>query len=602
MVSCGNSNTGSKDDDLSVLDLLLQQDNFGDFDGDGISDDFGTRYELLDHLRPIHSHNSNGECILEIDPEHVEDEKKEGHEPPPPPDEILTPDPPTPIVLGCTNPQAENYDPNATEDNGSCIFPAIPPTVPPTSDPDLSSYAEFLTVVTKAEAEAKAEKYFFYPKSYADQEAGVEKTNGKTDSLGRYTQGAGKLNCKYMGQKIGYYSSPGDGSEGYFKWIELYNYRNASYWFPAPRPLYIATKYWRTGGYDDGRARTSGHSVGCNQQVVKDGMYTAGKCPEVTELVIHTTGCPDTRQQREPLRHSAGSMTCDPYQPYIKDAKGKTVGNGSSTMPYHWMLRKDGWASQQMPDWKTGAGTGKRGSNKSDHRNVAITWMTYNDPREGYCRGGYPKTAAEKGRILTMSEAGGTTAFTGKFRGVWPTDAQIIGMAKLVAIYIKRYPDITIAGHHQFRGKACPNFWVPAWIRSGGIPGLNQAGIDKLLQPTSTMKYEQGDKYKGYSYQKSCSYGDQKSELLTFAGEELAKISNPAGIGGGSVPFPNSNTSNPNIPVPAGKLVKDMDCNEFKVYYDANWKNISPGIRTGRMNAMSPEDQEDLIDKTRDCI
>ena len=88
---------------------------------------------------------------------------------------------------------------------------------------------------------------------------------------------------------------------------------------------------------------------------------------------------------------------------------------------------------------------------------------------------------------------------------------------------------------------------------------------------------------------------------MTLAGEELAKISNPAGIGGGSVPFPNSNTSNPNIPQPAGKSIKDMDCNEFKVYYDANWKNISPGIRTGRMNAMSPEDQEDLIDKTRDC-
>ena len=44
-----------------------------------------------------------------------------------------------------------------------------------------------------------------------------------------------------------------------------------------------------------------------------------------------------------------------------------------------------------------------------------------------------------------------------------------------------------------------------------------------------------------------------------------------------------------------------MDCNEFNVYYNANWKNISPSIRTGRMNAMSDEDQEDLIDKTRDC-
>ena len=43
MVSCGNTNSGSKDkDDFSVLDYLLSQDNFGDFDSDGGSDDFGT--------------------------------------------------------------------------------------------------------------------------------------------------------------------------------------------------------------------------------------------------------------------------------------------------------------------------------------------------------------------------------------------------------------------------------------------------------------------------------------------------------------------------------------------------------------------------------
>ena len=48
-------------------------------------------------------------------------------------------------------------------------------------------------------------------------------------------------------------------------------------------------------------------------------------------------------------------------------------------------------------------------------------------------------------------------------------------------------------------------------------------------------------------------------------------------------------------------FVKKSLNNEFNVYYDANWKNISPSIRTGRMNAMSEEDQEILIDKARDC-
>ena len=34
-------------------------------------------------------------------------------------------------IKGCTNPKAENYNPNATEDDGSCEFPEPPPPPPP---------------------------------------------------------------------------------------------------------------------------------------------------------------------------------------------------------------------------------------------------------------------------------------------------------------------------------------------------------------------------------------------------------------------------------------------------------------------------------------
>ena len=171
MVSCGTNNTGSNDDaNLSVLDLLMQQDNFGDFDGDGIGDDFGVKYEIDDAEKPPAEYYPDGTCVKDEAPNEYESEKDDVNNGddsndvqdtnPPPTD----PPVPTPIK-GCTNPQAENYNPKATEDDGSCILPTTPPVVPPTSDPDLSQYAEFLTPRTKETANAEAKSGYFEAKA-----------------------------------------------------------------------------------------------------------------------------------------------------------------------------------------------------------------------------------------------------------------------------------------------------------------------------------------------------------------------------------------------------------------------------------------------------
>ena len=575
MVMCGTNKTGSSEGELSVLDLLLQQDNFGKtVDDDGIGD-FGLTYELLDYSKPPLAQTPDGTCTNETD-EQKEDRQREIEEMEEDggadvegevEEEVIE------VIRGCTNPKATNYNSKATEDDGSCILP--PPEEEekePVTDPDLKQYKDFLTPRSKETALKEAKTYlgttYYVPTKFDGHYDG--------DNSGKNRWGGGPLNMQLMGEMVGYYDSPGDGSEGYFKWHELLNRHNTKYWVPEPRPFYIATKYWRNGGYDD-RARQQGKLVGCNQKVVKDGMYTAGLCPEVDELVIHTTGIKNCHNRNaDPIRHATGLMRFLGY----------------SSLPYHWMLTANGYCSQMLPDWKYGTGVGGMKSNKSDTKNIGITWMTYDDP---VGHGGYPDLPGLKGKAMTIAESGG---FNGKYRNAWPSNEQIINMAKLVAIYVKRYPNIVITGHHQFKVKHCPNFWVPAWIRAGGIPGLDQTDIDKLVRTGGPH----GDD-EGYAFAKDCTSKKYAVELLVQAGEELAKISNPGGVGTGATPRPpdadQNNPVNPNQSML--KRWQDMNCDEFVPWFNQNIKPMNSSIRTGFMMGLSPEDQDLLVEKTRDC-
>lgn len=46
-------------------------------------------------------------------------------------------------------------------------------------------------------------------------------------------------------------------------------------------------------------------------------------------------------------------------------------------------------------------------------------------------------------------------------------------MKAYVLDFIKRFPDVLIAGHNQFANKACPSFSVPLWLREIGVPAKN---------------------------------------------------------------------------------------------------------------------------------
>jgi len=53
------------------------------------------------------------------------------------------------------------------------------------------------------------------------------------------------------------------------------------------------------------------------------------------------------------------------------------------------------------------------------------------------------------------------------------TDEQRKALKSYVLDFVKRFPDVKVAGHNQFAQKACPSFNVPVWLKSIGVQSKN---------------------------------------------------------------------------------------------------------------------------------
>ena len=67
--------------------------------------------------------------------------------------------------------------------------------------------------------------------------------------------------------------------------------------------------------------------------------------------------------------------------------------------------------------------------------------------------------------------AGGTDA-SGKAKDT-RTPQQKSALGNYVLDFVRRFPEVQVAGHYQFAAKACPSFDVPSWCRQIGVPEKN---------------------------------------------------------------------------------------------------------------------------------
>lgn len=148
----------------------------------------------------------------------------------------------------------------------------------------------------------------------------------------------------------------------------------------------------------------------------------------VTAIIIHCTATPANWRPDDTPRGRVEAIrrmhTAPPPQ-----------GRGWRDIGYHWLIDRDGTVLPGRPETEVGAHVAGRNAGTIG---VSLFGGLTSQPKDAFLRNYTP--AQESALLRLLAEIGRRTAIS------------------------------EISGHRQYdKGKACPGFWVPDWLRARGI-------------------------------------------------------------------------------------------------------------------------------------
>ena len=564
-LKCGaksGSNQEVNDPPSSVLELLMAQDNFGESPTDEGETDFGV--ELDEFTKSLDEYIGNSDTkTCEVPESEVgnkthngagDDENENGEEDKVGDDQTE--------IYGCTDPQSLNYNPKATQDDGTCQYDVDVDATEPWPDSTIPSTFD------------------------AYRAKGTKKISNKKDGSYKCTSWS-----EGWAMDLPFKTVPNDGSNGEMKWKWAISKYNKRHYYPEPRPFGIVKRNLRT--QFDGPGVTSDiMSDECSAKFGLNLSTSSGRKGQASlnlskHIAIHWTA--GWRYHNHKVRLPYGSVHDHLTRNY------PDIKQPWSNFGYNVMIQHDGLISQMQPDFARTIGVG----NSSNHdNNTSMNWNMI-----GGVDYYYTERPTKSDTSGTGWKANGSKRKSKQNHNVYatewqtPTKAQMEALMNMMDLYIIRYEDIKVFGHHNVSSKACPGFNVGLFLEliGGGYENhVLRDGSGEIYYRTSSLRngYNKRDEDDEY-------YHRARDYAAMFKGRKAPKYGDTQSPTAAANTGANGTTSG----AAGTKSWEDMDCSEFSTWY----KGFQPYPKAAQqyytsLSLSDPDRASDFIDKVTQCV